>query len=149
MVYIKENHNFKWETISINSVPGPPPSAVLMVITRNRRRLLDFLKYQCWKGLRWFVLPLQFSKSRWLRWLVQHIEELPILPYVCFSKPKLSKGRMWGEKGRSHIVYAYPVASLAQFSYVFCFLPTVLMPVPGPFVNKDINLCSPQGCVYY
>lgn len=35
-----------------------------------------------------------------------------------------------GEKGRSHILYAYSVASVAQFSYpVFlCFLRIVLMP---------------------
>ena len=48
---------------------------------------------------------------------LKHVRELPVLPYVHSSKPELLKGRMWGEKGRSHILYAYPVASLAQFSY--------------------------------
>lgn len=37
---------------------------------------------------------------------------------------------MWGEKGRSHILYAYSVASIGQFSYLVfpCYHRTVLTP---------------------
>lgn len=52
---------------------------------------------------------------------------------------------MWGEKGRSHILYACPVASIAQFSLLsfLCFLRTVLMPISARACCLRTLTCAP------
>lgn len=55
------------------------------------------------------------------------------------------KVKMWGEKGRSHILYAYSVATIARFSYpIFLyFLRTVLMPSSTRAYCLRILPCAP------
>ena len=95
-----QNHNFKWETISVKFFFPPCTDGY----HKKQEETPRFLRIAVLERTKVICITLAIFK-RWMTQVTSTARSGVSSPAcVCFSKPKLLKGRMWGEKGRSHTV---------------------------------------------